>query len=276
MFLKRIIVGAFLIVGSFLLVMMGTWAMALEVLIIGILGLNEFYNLAYRKGIRPSKITGLLCGIILYFTAFFLNEEKSLVVLTVLIIYTLFIFIFRKESHVSSFLDAGVTLLGYLYIGWLFSFIIHLRGMDEPAMLGPYHIERGALYVVFLVFATSFTDIGSFFVGKFLGRHKLCPSISPGKTIEGAIGGIIIALLFSGTWGFFSGIPLFHCIVLSIVISIFAMLGDLWESTLKRDVSVKDSGDIVAGHGGILDRFDSLFITSPVAYLYFKYFVHFL
>jgi len=114
-------------------------------------------------------------------------------------------------------------------------------------------------------------DIGGFFVGKFMGRTKLCPQISPGKTVEGSIGGILVALLASGAWGCLMKIPLHHCLAAGILISIFAQLGDLWESILKRDVEVKDSGDIIAGHGGALDRFDSLFITSPIAFLYFKY-----
>lgn len=271
MLTKRIIVGILLIVGSITFIFLGTWAMSIEVLIIGVLGLNEFYDLAYRKGIRPSKANGLISGIILFLGAYFLNEYDSLAVLTILIIYTLVVFIFRKNYHISSFLDAGVTILGYLYIGWLFSFIIRLRRIDIPMHLDHWTISLGAVCAVFLVLANSFTDIGSFFVGKYLGKRKLCPDISPGKTVEGSLGGIVTALLASGVWGYYSGIPLYHCIILGILISIFAQLGDLWESVLKRDVSVKDSGDIIIGHGGILDRFDSLFLTSPVAYLYFKY-----
>lgn len=273
--LVRIIVGIFLIVGSFLMVLWDTRAMFVEVFIIASLGLNEFFNLALRKGIRPSKATGMFCGLLLLCCALLFNSDISLAILTLLIIYTMIVFIFRKEHHVSSFLDAGVTVLGYLYIGWLFGFIIHLRKFDLPTTLGPWHISYGAACVIFLVFATSFTDIGGFFVGKFLGRHKLCPSISPGKTVEGSLGGILIGILTSATWGYFTKIPLVHCIILAVLISIFAQLGDLWESILKRDVSVKDSGDIIAGHGGALDRFDSLFVTSPVACLYFKYFVFF-
>lgn len=271
MLIKRIIVGIFLIIGSITFVFLGTWAMSLEVLVIGILGLNEFYDLAYRKGIRPSKANGLISGILLFFSAYFLNDQYSLAVLTVLIIYTLVVFIFRKNYHISSFLDAGVTILGYLYIGWLFSFIIRLRKVDMPVNFGDFNLSLGVIFVIFLVLANSFTDIGSFFVGKFFGRRKLCPDISPGKTVEGSLGGIIIALIISGIWGYYTGIPLYHCIILGVLIGIFAQLGDLWESVLKRDVSVKDSGDIIVGHGGILDRFDSLFMTSPIAYLYFKY-----
>ncbi len=275
MFKKRIFVGILLIVGSYFLVTWSTWTMALEVLTIGILGLNEFYNLAFRKGIRPSKATGILCGFLLFCASFAFDERLYADTLTLLILYTLIVFIFRKSYHVSTFIDSGVTILGYLYIAFLFSFIILLRKPTAPVAIGPWHLEQGAVCVMFLVFATSFSDIGAFFVGKFLGKHKLCPGISPGKTVEGSIGGIAAALLTSGLWGYFTGIPIIHCAILGVLIGISAQIGDLWESILKRDVAVKDSGDIIAGHGGILDRFDSLFITSPVAYLYFKYLIFF-
>jgi phosphatidate cytidylyltransferase len=271
MFAKRLSVGIALIVGSFLLVMWHTLAMVCAVLAISILGLLEFYHLAHRKGIRPSTATGLTCGIFLLISSYFMNEGQWASILTILIIYTMLVFIYRKDHHVSSFLDAGVTMLGYLYIGWLFGFIIHLRKMSEPVFAAGMTVEQGAVYVVFLVIATSFTDIGAFFVGKYLGRTKLCPQISPSKTIAGSIGGVLVALVTSGAWGYLTHIPLHHCLVAGILISIFAQLGDLWESILKRDVAVKDSGDIIAGHGGALDRFDSLFITAPIAFLYFKY-----
>jgi phosphatidate cytidylyltransferase len=271
MFRKRIIVGILLIVGSFILIMWHPLAMAAEVLTISILGLLEFYHLAHRKGIRPSTAAGLSCGVLLLVSSYFLDVGQWAALLTVLIIYTLFVFVFRKSHHVSSFLDAGVTILGFLYIGWLFGFIIQLRKMSTLVPVGSMMIEQGACYVVFLVVATSFTDIGGFFVGKFLGRTKLCPDISPGKTVEGSIGGMAVALLAAGLWGYAVKIPLHHCLVAAMLISVFAQVGDLWESVLKRDVAVKDSGDIIAGHGGILDRFDSLFITTPIAYLYFKY-----
>jgi phosphatidate cytidylyltransferase len=273
MFAKRIIVGIFLIVGSFFLVTWGALPMACEVMVIGIMGLNEFYDLANKKGIRASKATGIFCGIMLFVSAYFFNAETSIATLTLLLIFSMFVFIFRKNQHVSSFLDAGVTIMGYLYIGWLFGFIIHLRKFNVPSDFASFHLPLGAVCVVFLIIATSFTDIGCFFVGKFFGKRKLCPHISPGKTVEGSIGGLLIALVTSCAWGYFSVIPFYHCVILAIVLSVFAQLGDLWESILKRDVAVKDSGDIIAGHGGFLDRFDSLFITAPIAYLYFKYIV---
>lgn len=275
MFRKRIFVGALLIVGSYFLVTWSAWTMALEVLTIGILGLNEFYNLAFRKGIRPSKATGILCGFILFCTSFAYNERHYADTLTLLILYTLIVFICRKSYHVSTFIDSGVTILGYLYVAWLFSFIILLRKPTGLVAIGPWHLEQGAVCVMFLVFATSFSDIGAFFIGKFFGRRKLCPGISPGKTVEGSIGGVVAAVITSGIWGYVTGLPLIHCAILAVLISVFAQIGDLWESILKRDVSVKDSGDIIAGHGGVLDRFDSLFITAPVAYFYFKYLILF-
>jgi len=134
-------------------------------------------------------------------------------------------------------------------------------------------IDQGAGFVLVLIFSTSLTDTGAYFMGKFFGKHKLCPSISPSKTVEGSIGGMIGAI----AGAFLIGLPLklmpTDILNIGALCGIFAQLGDLWESILKRDAHAKDSGSAFASHGGIMDRIDSLLFTAPVVYFYIKYFL---
>lgn len=272
---KRIIVGAALLIISVFLILHSKWAMAFLIFPIGIVGGLEFYNLAILKEIKPSKINGIFSIVIVYLAAIFLDEKYMAEVLTILFIATLFLFVFRKDYHISCFLDASVTILGYIYIGWFFSLIFQMRHVGGYVNAYGFNMEKGAAMVLFLVLVTCFTDIGSYFIGKAFGKKKLCPHISPNKTIGGSIGGILTATAVAVLLGSLFELSINQSIFFGIVISLTAQMGDLWESTLKRDVSVKDSGDAIPGHGGILDRFDSLFITTPLAYYMFKYMIGF-
>jgi phosphatidate cytidylyltransferase len=168
--------------------------------------------------------------------------------------------------------------MGILYLGWFFCYLIFMRKMMIPGTSGMFkflgmNIDQGAGFVLVLVFSTSMTDTGAYFLGKIFGKHKLCPHLSPGKTVEGAIGGMVGAL----AGAFLIGLPLklmpTDIMNIGALCGIFAQLGDLWESVLKRDVHVKDSGTAIAGHGGIMDRIDSILFTTPVVYFYIKYFL---
>ena len=272
---KRIIAGTALLFISVMLILHSKWAMGLLVFPVGIIGGIEFYNLAILKEIKPSKVNGIFSIVVIYLAALFVNEQYMAGVLTILFTATLFLFVFRKDYHISCFLDASVTVLGYIYVGWFFSLIFQLRNVDGYMNAYGLNLEKGAAMVLFLVLVTSFTDIGSFFIGKAIGKKKLCPQISPNKTVGGSIGGILTAVTVALLLGSLFGLSINQSIFFGIVISIAAQMGDLWESTLKRDVAVKDSGDAIPGHGGILDRFDSLFITTPLAYYMFKYMIGF-
>jgi len=115
---------------------------------------------------------------------------------------------------------------------------------------------------------TWITDTGAYFVGSRFGRRKLAPRLSPNKTVEGAIGGLIFATAMSIAWGSWIGLPWWHCAILGPILGFLGQIGDLCESALKRDLGIKDFGGIMPGHGGILDRFDSLLFTAPIAYYY--------
>jgi phosphatidate cytidylyltransferase len=133
---------------------------------------------------------------------------------------------------------------------------------------------QGFLFILTVFILTWTSDTGAFFIGKRFGKNKLSPSISPNKTVEGAIGGIffsaVAAIILASL---FLNINTFYAVILGIIISISGQIGDLFESFIKRQIGVKDSGDILPGHGGILDRFDSLMFTGPTFYYIFKLFV---
>jgi phosphatidate cytidylyltransferase len=269
----RILTGTLLAVFSFALIIWGTLPFTMEVLILGVLGVDEFYRLAERKGIRPSRMTGYFAVAFMIIFANWGVQEYISTLLAGFVLISMLVYIGRKGFHVSSFLDVGVTVLGFLYIGWFFSYLILIRKIGgNPFNLASFSLDRGAGFVLLLVFATSFTDIGAFFVGKFFGKHKLAPHISPKKTIEGSIGGLAGALAGSLLIGTLFRISTTDLIAIGLICGVFAQLGDLWASILKRDVNTKDSGSIFAGHGGVLDRFDSILFTAPLVYFYLQYF----
>ena len=117
------------------------------------------------------------------------------------------------------------------------------------------------------------TDVGCYYVGTKLGKHKLAPTVSPNKTIEGSIGGAVFSVFFAEIIGLYLGLSWYMALIAGLLCTIFAQIGDLCESLLKRDAGVKDSGDTLPGHGGFLDRADSFALTIPIMYYFFKYFV---
>jgi len=164
----------------------------------------------------------------------------------------------RKEDALVSWVW---TIAGILYIGWLLSYLVSLRGLDD-----------GRNWVLFALLTTFSSDTAAFFIGRALGRHRLAPQISPRKTWEGAIGGviaaIIVSLLFIIPTPLILPINFWQAMLLGLLVSIFGQLGDLVESLFKRNMGVKDSGTGVPGHGGFLDRLDSVVFAGVVVYYY--------
>ena len=161
--------------------------------------------------------------------------------------------------------DALATITGIFYIIF-FSYHIGLLAMD--GMLVP-----GLKNLVWLVVITAFgTDIMAYFTGYALGKHKLCPKISPKKTIEGSVGGTLGSIILCGIFGFFFAKPwLIHCLIIGLLGGIISQFGDLTASVFKRKMGIKDYGNLIPGHGGILDRFDSVLFTGPLVYYYINF-----
>lgn len=174
--------------------------------------------------------------------------------------------------------DVMATLIGVVYFAWMFGFAILMRRLPGRVDLAlGVSLDAGALWVMLFLLTSAASDIGCYAFGKMLGSTKLSPGISPNKTVEGSVGGLVVAalcavLLGCAVQGFHGpdtargGLPLLLLALYGVVVAATGQLGDLWESWLKREAGLKDSGSLIPGHGGVLDRFDSYFPSAPVAY----------
>jgi phosphatidate cytidylyltransferase len=175
----------------------------------------------------------------------------------------------REPDLPKMLLSSAAPVFGVVYVALFGGFIISLRVIESP-------IPDLASKLLTLFFVVVFAgDTLAYYTGRTLGRHKLAPRISPGKTIEGAIGGLTgnVAAGLIAHYTFFPELPLFHVLPLGIVMGILGILGDLYESLLKRGAEVKDAGKLVPGHGGVLDRLDSMVFNAPLLYYYSYYFL---
>jgi len=224
--------------------------------------LSEFFNLVEKKNIFVYKyfgvIVGMLVPVIIYFQmggeGYFTLEPFFIVIACLFIFVLQFI---RRDSS-QALASIAVTLFGLLYIAWFFSFFIKLK-----------FLPNGALLVAFLILVTKMGDIGAYLVGSLIGKHNLIPRISPHKTIEGTIGGLIFSLLAAvASKSYLTNFPYGHLITLGILLGTLSQVGDLAESLLKRDCNTKDSGNALSGFGGMLDLMDSLLFTAPIFYFY--------
>jgi phosphatidate cytidylyltransferase len=168
-------------------------------------------------------------------------------------------------------LRSAYGLVGHLYVGFLFSGFVLLRGISGQLTAAPFGAaDRGAWLMLFVAVCVWATDTSAYCVGRSLGRHKLAPSISPGKTLEGAVGGLLGAMAAGAAFSHGIHLPLTHGLAIGTLAGAFGQVGDLCESALKREVGIKDFGRALPGHGGALDRFDSLLFVAPLAYLYLR------
>jgi phosphatidate cytidylyltransferase len=254
-----------------------SWLQPLFVLLAAaamILGLFEFYLLARKKEMKPDIVAGYL-GAAALFTIFYfaspnpmqerLDLQTIVLVILVLTIGTLIAATFRGAPFDKMITTSGVTILGVLYVVLLGGHLVALRTGF------PQSLSADLLSFFFLVLMGS--DIGAYYAGRAFGKHKLAPKISPGKTWEGVVGGIATALALAAVahFWFFRELPLKWALPLAAVMIILGILGDLTESALKRGAGAKDAAKILPGHGGILDRLDSLLFNAPLLY----YFAHF-
>jgi len=262
-FTKRLIIG---IIGVPLLVFIiykgGYFFLTLSV-IVQVLALYEFYNLFKTKNIFPLKIFSIIVYTGLLVLSFFYYEHLEYVInlFLIIILLTITFEVFRKEKR--SPLNPIVSISGFLYLTVPFIFL-NLFNLNAGKLPGNFNI---VLYIFVLIWTC---DTFAFFGGRLFGKHLLS-EISPKKTVEGSIAGIIFtvggALIFHYVTP--DNLSLTDALITGLLIGIFSQVGDLFESMLKRYCGVKDSSNIIPGHGGILDRFDSLVFVSPMIYIYF-------
>jgi phosphatidate cytidylyltransferase len=180
-----------------------------------------------------------------------------------------------RAGHVLGGLRAGWGLVGMVYIGALLSAFVLLRDLGPQVRVVPFRLaDRGAWLILFVSVCVWASDTCAYFVGRAVGRHKLAPVLSPNKSIEGAVAGLLGALLVGAAFGYWIHMPTRDGVVIGLLAGILGPLGDLFESALKRELGIKDFGSLMPGHGGALDRIDSLLFVIPVAYLYLNFIVH--
>ncbi|MHB1191336.1 MAG: phosphatidate cytidylyltransferase, partial [Armatimonadota bacterium] len=242
--------------------------------VISIIGVQEFYRGVRKTGADPQDWVGLASALLFLFAALDRFDARGVSmqgVLTLFVIVTLLIELLR--SHRSPLKNLGSTFLGAVYVGYLFSYLVAIRSIhhnpDSFHLPGiPWSIPVGGWFVLFVAFAAWAADTGAYLVGHKWGAHKLAPILSPGKSWEGLFAGIASCVLVTILMARPVGIPIAHAIALGFAIGIAGLVGDLAESSMKRDIGIKDFGSILPGHGGILDRFDGLLFAAPMFYYY--------
>ncbi|MGI6752075.1 MAG: phosphatidate cytidylyltransferase [Anaerovoracaceae bacterium] len=229
--------------------------------LVALAGIREFYNGFEKMDVKPLAGAGYLAVFGLYFIGLWTlypsvteRGEAATWYLAWFFAATLISMLYLFAIEKRAIEDGMATLTGIFYVAFL-----------------SYHVvlvERGFGTAVWFVVLTAFgTDIFAYFTGVLIGKHKLCPKISPKKTKEGALGGVAGSMVLCGLFGFyFMGFGLAASLILGLVGSIFAQLGDLTASIFKRHMDIKDFGNLIPGHGGILDRFDSILFTAPTVY----------
>lgn len=269
---KRILTGFVVGFTSYIAMFAGGIWLALLVFLGVIYLAKEYTEILKHKGFLPSFKIIVASSALFAIIAYLDKTEYTLLVVVATTIMALLTVLFKgKQPYIA---NVATTVLGFLYCGWFPLHLILLRSIGESSsslyMLPIPHLE-GARYCVFIIFAVLFTDSFCYFVGCKFGKHKLAPVISPKKTIEGAIGGTITCLIVSVFIGNLLEIVWYHGLILGILTAVFAQLGDLCESMIKRDAGVKDSSNILPGHGGFMDRLDSYILTIPIVYYYVIY-----
>jgi phosphatidate cytidylyltransferase len=245
--------------------------------IIALQALREFYHLADSKHASPNQAVGILVTSAMLLGVGYmvagdgargLMASASVIGLVMMVgtILTLTIELFRAKEN--AVFNTSTTMFGVTYIGISMASLIGLRFTKQPELLGTWGAE-GCSLVITLFVSVWMADIAAYFVGLTIGRHKLFPRVSPKKSWEGAIGGLVGSTAGFGVLAMYlmPSLDLTTALVCGAVVGIVGPLGDLSESLLKRDATVKDSGELLPGHGGVFDRFDSMLFAAPVVFL---------
>lgn len=248
---------------------------------LAVVGLLEFYGLVEKEGMVCFKGWGVFGGAALLIGTFFhlegllgihgtpsrVNDFET--IFLIFFVLGLCFLQFLSKSNTKGILAISTTLFGLMYVAWLLNFI-------QKIYLFPTLEGDGKFYVLYFILVTKFSDTGAYVVGSLIGRHKMIPRISPGKTWEGFGGAIVVSTGASVGFAYLAGTHLpgmtwVHAVILGVILSTAAVVGDLIESIFKREAGVKDSGNFFPGIGGILDLLDSLLFNGPLMYLYLRH-----
>ncbi len=268
----RLITGV--LIGFFVLgcVIAGGIPLMLLVMFVAFIGSKEYVDILKKKGFRPFLHLILAADICFVVLTALKRFDLVPVVLTLGTIGAFTLVLCKgRQPYIA---NVATTVLGFVYGGWLPCYVILLRQLNQDS-LGFFTIKMcsGLGFLVLLFFTILMTDVGAYVCGSKFGKTPLAPVVSPKKTVEGAVGGSILALCTAMFIGWLIHIEWYQSLIAGFLITLFAQVGDLAESLIKRDAGVKDSGNSLPGHGGFLDRADSYLFSTPVAYFYFNYFV---
>jgi phosphatidate cytidylyltransferase len=268
---RRVLFAVIAAPASIAIIYFGDWALAIVLAVLAALAAWELFRMARETGALPLEPAGIGLAALLPIAVH--AQRLGIYTLSMTAIVTMVLLLFASTIWLRGptgkpLSSVAITAFGVLYAG-LFSYIYALRYHDYAV-----GAASGTALVFLPVLLTWTTDVGAYAFGRTFGRKKLIPSISPGKTVEGAVGGLGLAIVICLLYVRFIlmpyaqlGLTIQGAVLFAIVISVAAQTGDLAESLLKREAGVKDSSRIIPGHGGILDRFDSLLFVMPVAFL---------
>ena len=251
------------------------------VFLLAIAGMYEFYNAVSNAGYRPIRTIGYIsCVPILfmglngvtkkidnYFDLFKSINYFSFGIFVVVLVLFAFIVFLHDKYNIN---DIALTIFGAAYVAFLFSFIVLTR-----------NLENGFFYIWLIFIGAFVTDTSAYFAGRMFGRHKILPEISPKKTVEGCLGGIVGCIAITVLYGVILdryvgdklNISLYHFVIIGVLNGVISQIGDWAASAIKRYVKIKDYGKIMPGHGGVLDRFDSILFIAPVVYFYISFII---
>ncbi len=277
-FFRRALWAIFGVPMLLLLGYLGGWWFFTPMALLCLVGLAEYYSATMIADYRPAVPLGFAAGVAVMVGPQFIAPQdigEYTAAVVVLAVAGIFLLSLRNGSKKHAVVNTAVTVFGIVYIALFFSYIIHLRNFDLPAAMGDGTIgefwhRMGAMMLV--IVPVWFCDTFAFLVGNTWGKHQLAPRVSPKKTVEGAIAGGLAALLATFSLGLWMGMPWYHAVITGVLIAVFAQLGDLSKSVLKRDLQIDDFGSIFGVHGGFLDRFDGLLFAMPLAYYYLHIF----
>lgn len=271
------VVGLALLIG---VVLLGREAFALAIFAVALIGMNEYYNSVSNAGYKPIRVLGYITCLPIAFIGIYgrfdtlqgyadlfksINYFSFALYVIVIALFSSAIFYHNKYNIA----DIALTVLGMLYVSFLFSFIVLTR-----------NLINGGFYIWLIFIGAWATDTAAYFTGRFFGKIKMLPAVSPNKTLEGSIGGIFGSLLAITLYGFIlvkaghtGGIPIYHFAIMGVLSGTISQLGDWTASAIKRYMKLKDFGNIFPGHGGVLDRFDSIMFIAPLIYFYISFFI---
>ncbi len=255
------VIGGALLIGG---IYASQWSFFAIFFIINVLSLWEFYGLLLGAGAKPMRIYGTVVGAGLFAGIFFSDMLSVEFVLLPILMLTFIIKLYDKNDP-NPFQSIAYTFLGILYVAFPYCMMIVIafsaNHNEETGLIHHKYHYQVVLGTLFLLWAS---DTGAYFAGKNFGKTKLFERISPKKTWEGTIGGAVLSLAVAYVISlFFKDLRLWEWLIISLIMVIIGSLGDLVESMLKRSINVKDSGSLIPGHGGLLDRFDGLLIAAP-------------